>query len=370
MQGIFLTYDKLDNQKMTGVDSKIISQIDLFNKNGLNCIPYTLKTNKLTLLEKVLRIFPCSKGKIFWNYDPIFANIDYIYFRRGATATYQMRKMFELIKNNNSTIKIIMEIPSYPYDKEFKGFIGYILLLKDSYNRKRLNNAVDRLAIVSHKIYPRIWGIKTISFINGCDLSKISMRVVKATDVIELICVAVFSPWHGYERIISGMNEYYSNNGNREIIIHMVGEGPELGKYQKLVKKYNLSKNIIFHKHLSGEKLDAVYNRSNLAIASLGLYKIGLDVQNTLKSREYLAKGLPIISGSKVDVLYKTNFKYYCQFPNDSTYIRIQKIIDFYDSIYESQTADLVSRNIRDFAEKEIDINIVMKPIIDYIKNG
>lgn len=372
MKGVFLTYNQINRQQMTGIDKKIISQIDAFSKAGLNCSNYVMKTRNMTILRKMLFLLPFCSGRVIWKYDEQFDTLDYIYFRRGATMCYQMRRMLHLIKVKNPHIKIIMEIPNYPYDNESKGIKGIPSLLKERYNRKRLKGLVNRLGIVSHNEFDEVWGLKTISFINGCDISSITPKIPKPVrNQIHLICVAVFSRWHGYERLIEGVNEYYSHGGQREIILHMVGEGPETAKYRQLVEMAGLKDRIIFHGLLNGKELDDIYDICDMAVASLGLYKIGVVVQNSLKTREYMAKGLPIISGCSVDVLYNRDFKYYCEFPNNGSCIDMNRVVGFYDAIYNcDETRETIVNHIRNFARETVDMDKVMKPIINYIKYG
>lgn len=120
---------------------------------------------------------------------------------------------------------------------------------------------------------------------------------------------------------------------------------------------------------MHGDRLDAMYDLADIAIECLGMYRKNMSISSSLKSREYLAKGLPIVAGCKNDVINEKNpFKYYLEVPNDDSAIDVEKIIEFYDQIYSTQSRQQVISEIRKFAEDNIDLKVTMKKIIDYIK--
>ena len=87
-----------------------------------------------------------------------------------------------------------------------------------------------------------------------------------------------------------------------------------------------------------------------------------------LKTREYLAKGLPIIAGSKVDLFINQKFDYLLEFPNDDSCIQVEQIIEFFDSIY-NRSFEEINSQIRQYAEERCDMSSVLKPIVEFIKS-
>ena len=86
-------------------------------------------------------------------------------------------------------------------------------------------------------------------------------------------------------------------------------------------------------------KLDEIYDHCQLGIISLATQDKDIHIHSTLKSREYLAKGLPTIATGITDVFIGTNYPYNLELPEDTNNIDIQSIISFYDS----QNATLIS---------------------------
>lgn len=82
----------------------------------------------------------------------------------------------------------------------------------------------------------------------------------------------------------------------QENLSHVVGDGAEMPLYQELAAKYGLGQKVKFYGFQSGARLEEIYSTADIALSSLGIHRIGLKTAQTLKSKEYGAKGLPIIS--------------------------------------------------------------------------
>lgn len=374
MRGAFIYYKKISNKKLTGIDKKVMWQIDNFNINSLNCnlviMNKSYKCLFLKLLTNLLAIFPYGNTLPNWKYDNQFLYMDYIYMRRPSAYTYNMIRVLKKIKKNNPNIKIVLEIPTYPYDKELLINMRYLpLYIKDLYNRKKLVQVIDRIAIQNE--IDEIFGISTIKFTNGIKVNDISLRNPneKNYSIINICAVASLEPWDGYERIIKGLRTYICDGGDRIVKIHIVGEGKEKKYYEALVEKFDLKNNVIFYGRKTGDELAKIYDLCDLSLDVFGMYKKNNNTATSLKSREYLAKGLPIIIGCEVDII-SAEFPYHLKFFNDDSEINIIKIIEFYDEIYNRNTSKIsVANEIRDYAYKVCDISKSMSSIINYLKS-
>ena len=107
-----------------------------------------------------------------------------------------------------------------------------------------------------------------------------------------------------------------------------------------------------------------------MAIGSLGGYKIGIYLFSSIKLGEYLAKGLPIVTGGRTLVFEKYGGRYNLDFPNDDSDIDMNRVVEFYDGLYSGRDKAEVRKEIHDFAQKSIDINIAMRDVISYLRNG
>ncbi|MCL2156461.1 MAG: glycosyltransferase [Methanobrevibacter sp.] len=363
-KGIYLTSENLysENAMTSGIIKKIFNQIYSINNSGkLFCKPIILtrpKYNPVLLFFSYLLFDIYKEIKI--NY-----NCDFIYIRRISPINYSFIKLLKKIKNENKDCKILYEIPTYPYDKEHKTLRSKINLFIEKMFRYKLKKYIDK--VVSFNNYIQIFGIPTIKIKNGVNCDNIEVRSIdNNSQHINFIAVAQFNIWHGYDRIIEGIYRYYNENNKKEkIYLHFVGDGPELNRYKYLVKKFNIDEYIIFHGALFGKELTNVFNNIDIAIGSLGCHRIGIYLSSQLKSREYFARGLPVVSSTKIDIV-PSDFEYCLYVPENDSPIEINNIIDYYKNILKYKTNIEITKEIRTFAEKTCDIIRTMQPIINY----
>lgn len=302
------------------------------------------------------------------------ADVFYVRFIAGDKAFLNFLKK---LRKNNPDAEILMELADYPTTwymttSVLYTFLYFPILIKDWLAGKQYKKYVDRIIMPQKR--KEAFKVPVIPFENGINVSDIVARKPVETSIINIIAVAGMCNFHGYDRLIEGLCAYYQNGGERKVIMHMVGgriePGNELMKYKELAEKYGLDEYIRFYGERKGKELDDIYDKCNLAVGSLGMYRIGYKVANSLKIREYLAKGLPVIVGSKVDLFENVEFPYCLQFENNDSAIDINKIVDFFDGIYADNNAAAINEIIRKFALAHCDMTKTMKPVIDYIKHS
>lgn len=359
-----------DVSSFPGVENKINLHINEFKKIGK--IQILIINEKNDILSKIKKRLPFLKRNA--NYNEILKqlrNVEYIYIRKPLIEKGFVSFLCKL-KKKEPECKIILEIPTYPYDTEFlKNFSEkwkiYPIYMKEIYNRKKLWKYVNR--IVTYSNYDKIWNIKTIKTINGInvyDLPVIKENKKNLNNVINLLSVATMQKQHAYDRIIKGMKLYYQSFHDITIYYHVVGDGPELSYYKNLVKKFHLEKYIIFYGKLMGDKLDNVYNKADIGVEVLGLHRNKIKVSSSLKSREYFARGLPFITSSNIDIIDDMECKYVLKLEDNENDVDMNNIIKFYKQLYKNP--DNLHKKIRDIAIKKCDISISMKPIFKYLQ--
>lgn len=362
-----------------GPRKKIEGQIKAFRENGIQlkliespfCQTGCLRKNFL-LRQLICRMpftYVYSRHKYQAEYDD--ADIFYIRFIAGDRAFV---KFLRQLRRRNPQAKIIMELADYPTTWYMTTSVLYTILyfpimVKDWRAGRQYKKYVDRIVMPQKK--SDAFGIPVISFENGISVENSIMRTPSETSVIRMIAVAGMCKFHGYDRLIKGLHAYYAGGGKRDIELHMVGgklsQGNELVKYQELVQCYGLGGRVFFYGEKRGRDLDNIYDQCNLAVASLGMYRIGYQTAVSLKVREYLAKGLPVITGSKVDLFESDDFPYYLEFPNDSSDIDVAKIVCFYDTVYQQKTVKELNILIRNYALARCDMGMAMRPVIEYM---
>ena len=364
MKGYYIPFGA---RSIVSINKKIDMQKEQLSKLGA-VEEVDVKIAPKSVIRQALSVFPFVD--LPWDYSEAYDKIknpDYIYMRRTGAD----RKFIKFLKNMRSQYpkcKLICEIPTYPYIGEMlQSYRGWLFIVKELYNRRKLKKYVDRF--VTYSADDNILGVPTIRTKNGIDVASIKPVTARKRDgmQIDMIAVAVMRKCHGYERVIKGIQQYYNSGGTRNIILHLVGDGSEKQYYEKLVQKYNLSQHVIFYGRKIGKELDEIYEKADIALSMFGLYKGGIEKISSLKANEYLAKGLPVVSGCREAVFENKQFEYYYEFENDASIIDMQKIIDFCDEIYGKKTKEEVVREIRKFAFQQVDMGVTMNPLLDYI---
>ena len=266
-------------------------------------------------------------------------SIQFVYARCNQNADPILIRFFKRLRGIG--IKAVMEIPTYPYDQEFARFSWDIKLkLKiDQLCRNQLSK--ELAAIVTFSDEECIFGQRTIRISNGVDFDSIPLHQYQqpADGSIHLIGVAEVHIWHGYDRLIAGLGEYYQNIQNpRQVYFHIVGGVHSNERYkanafhpgmQAIIDKYGIQDKIIFHGQLYGDALDEVFNQSCFAIGSLARHRSGITIIKTLKNREYATRGIPFIYSEQDSDFDHQSYVLKAQ-PDESP-IDILQILDFID---------------------------------------
>jgi glycosyltransferase involved in cell wall biosynthesis len=365
-QGLFITDVSVTDSliKTNGIVKKIVNQVSALNIEGqLSFKIFNLPRLKGNPIIMFISYLLCD---IYSNISFDFFSYDYIYVRRIIPLNYSFIKLLKTIRKKNNVCKIVYEIPTYPYDKEHKKLKGKMCLFIEKIFRTKLKKYIDKIITLSNDDI--IFGIPTIKIVNGINCTDIKIRKPTISfDIINLIAVAQFARWHGYDRLIEGLDKYYEKKEScRNLYIHFVGDGPEVNNLRNLVQQLNLDKYIIFHGALFGEELSNIFDKADIAVSSLGCHRIGIFLGSFLKSREYLARGIPMISSTKVDIL-PSGFEYCLYVPEDESPIDMQSILNFYQKLTAKHSVSEITKNIRKFAEDNCDMSKTMLPVIEYL---
>lgn len=265
----------------------------------------------------------------------VHEGIEFVYARCFQNANPWLIRFFKRLRK--AGIHAVTEIPTYPYDEEFKGF-GWKMrmgLKIDQLFRDKLYQQMD--ALVTFSDAKEIFGQRTINISNGVDFDSIPLHSPLTTccSPLHLIGVAEVHAWHGFDRVMSGIGEYYrqrqeANGQTPDVYFHVVG-GVHPHRmntdFAPVIKKYGLQDKIIFHGQLFGDELTNVFNQCQFAIGSLGRHRSGITVIKTLKNREYATRGIPFIySEQDSDFDHQP---YILKAPADESPVDIQRIFDF-----------------------------------------
>lgn len=343
MKALFLIFHGFE--EFNGISKKIRYQVEALRKCGVDvrtCYLTDDDNHKRRMVDDtVLRDYGNgTKGKILkrieLNSIVDYAKreqIDFIYVRYDHNANPLTIRMMSQLHQTGA--RIALEIPTYPYDQEYRGLpMAYQrILFIDRCFRQLLARQVDK--IVTFSDYETIWNRPTIRISNGIDFDQIRVKagVNDTRTGLHLIAVATMHPWHGFDRAIAGMARYYRQAPELEVFLHIVGYGvPELvDSYKKEVADNGLEAHVLFHSALFGEELDRLFEQSDFGIGSLARHRSGIDKIKTLKNREYAARGIPFVYSETDDDFEQ--MPYVLKAPADDTPLDIDRLIAFYRQV-------------------------------------
>lgn len=200
---------------------------------------------------------------------------------------------------------------------------------------------------------------------NDIGIAGTNTVVKREETTINLIGVANVSCWHGYDRVIKGLGEYYKTYQDLDIYFHIVGDGPEIPNLKKLANVIKVNQYVIFHGTKTGEELDKVVDECDIAFGSLGNHRKGLYADSALKNREYCARGIPFVIASE-DQDFPETFPFVYRIPKDDTPVDINQVIKWYESLIKEHPN--YSMEMRKYAEQNLSWDAKMKPVIEKIK--
>lgn len=358
---IYINYLDLNKVTCVGIKKKILAQCRALKKK-IKEVYYTIYSGQMiyllsekdNILEKVFAITndQCNKTIIGWMKK---YNVESVYIRYPLSDIWFIDFVKEL---NDRHYKMVLEFPTIPYDEE-----GWIKRPEeDRYYREQLSQYVKYCTTYSN--YETVFNIPCIPLVNGVDINEQrEKKLRKKDDRIILLAVATCEKWHGYERVLQGLHQFYVNGGKKNIFFNIVGTGTQLSYYQRIVNEFQLNDYVFFHGNLTGDKLDEIYDNSDIAIGSLGFYKIGLQSNAPIKLREYCARGIPFIYGYDDTSFGNENYFAY-QVSNDATPVNIKEIIKFYEMMYDGK--DFIN-DMRDYTLSKLTWDSILQPVIDYL---
>lgn len=362
-------YIHFQGRQSIGVSKKIDMQMEEFRKY-FEIQEMEVETPARSLVRRIFGLFPTAS--IARNYQAALEQMetpDFLYVRRTVADRNYLR-FWKRVKERFPNCKIIIELYTYPYDRDdFGKWNAWPFYIKELLYRPKLKRYVDRFTTYTED--REIFGIPTLQSSNGINVDSIPQVSGEFSDgQINMIGVAFMQRHHGYERIMKGLHEYYAKGvPEYRVTLRLVGDGPEKPLYQELVSRYHLEEYVRFYPTMSGKELDELYDSSDIALVSFGMYKLGFHGKLcALKSRECLAKGMPLITGCDIDVIPE-DYPYAKVFPNDESIVDIGEIVALYQRIRGlAASKKELADTIRNFAREHVSMEAVMRSVIAYIE--
>jgi glycosyltransferase involved in cell wall biosynthesis len=338
-----INYDLNQN---SGVVQKIKQQSEFWKKFGhevyfLSYKNLTLYDSQYNVIKKIDKLLNIKLGRIGTAINMLNniiyikellkeMDFDLIYMR------YQLYMPFwaKILKK----YKVIMEINSD--DKKEYQLQSKITAYYNIFTRGLILKHIDGFVSVSYELKEKFLYLnKPIEVIaNGINTNEYELMFPKNKKPILVFIGTPNQPWHGLDKI-EKMAQYFSHYQ-----FYIIG-----------IKKEN-RKNVRYFGYLSKEESTNIIKNCDVGIGTLSLYKKGLYEASPLKTRQYLACGLPILYAYK-DTDLDDDVEFALRLKNCEDNIDYKKIEAFVDRVFQNYDLRKKARgfaiNVLDFDKKE-----------------
>lgn len=161
--------------------------------------------------------------------------------------------------------------------------------------------------------------------------------------------------WNGIERLVKSidLSQYDAKHFNLIVCGHYIeGEIPKRDYIQHLG-------------YLNKTELDKLINSIHIGVSTLALYRKNLEEAAVLKTREYVARGLPFFYAYTDPDLNENSKEFALSFPNNDSIIDMEKIIEFSKIALKDSK---LPYKMRDYAEANLDYEVKMKNLYFELK--
>jgi glycosyltransferase involved in cell wall biosynthesis len=279
-------------------------------------------------------------------------------FIRHLVFTTPLRRFLRQISQYNT--KIVCEFPTVPYEHEWTGVMGKILMAIDRRNKQK---CLDKIDLVVHYGGFEMQGINNIEISNGIDLDSIQTNegiTKEKSDQVRFVAIGRWAYWHGLDRFIRGMVLIDS-----EVHLDIVGTGPELMNLNRLVSKLSLSNRITFHEAAFDDRLSELLMNADIGIGTLGLHRKKVARDSSLKHRLYAAYGLPFILSSE-DRDFNETESHCFHVEADDDPIDLERIIQQFQSL--QRTNSNYRNHIQEWAKEHLTWEKRIKKILETLE--
>jgi hypothetical protein len=368
--GIYLAGPSAFQSKTAaGIARKIRSQIAVLSEHFSVALDTRMASAPL-LSSRIRKALPWTSHYRWLRLDHRYEKASFVYVRFDG-ADRLIVDFFRRLKERVPNILVLIEFPTYPSERTASTAraLEKFYWKKDRHWQPKLASFVDNF--VTYSDVQEIMGVPTLRVANGVEVDRVPERrqLRPASDsTIRLIAVASMSYWQGYDRLLEGMASYYAAGGARQIELDLVGVGSEIERYRTLARIGGLEGRVRFRGTVTGSALDNLFDEADVAVSSLGRHRTPGVITTTLKSREYLARGIPMVGADARDLFDGRAEPYTYLVAATDELIDMNELVVFADSVKVRPLE--ATRTLRSLARQIADMRVVMEPIAQRILEG
>jgi glycosyltransferase, family 1 len=304
--------------------------VAIFDNNGNILVKkkYFFKNGKINhILRRYMLLLLCKD--YFLKND---VELEFSYLRYHFFDSFYINLLKVLKKKSK---KVIMEAHSYPVFVK-KDRFNPIKILDEMYSKKA-HKYCDYIASMTN--LKTIYEIPTYEIENTLNIDDFKIKKYKRVEnKFILINVAFENITHGLDRLIKGISNYYKTiykTTSIDIELLLIGEYSNSTK--KLVEDLSLSEKVKFLGKMKRNEIDTYIDEAHFAVGSMGNHRANSYYGSALKTKEYIARGIPFVYGWEERILI--NFPFAYKVPLNEEPVDIKKILEFYRKIENKDLA-------------------------------
>lgn len=304
-------------------------------------------------------------GTFYWHArkQADLTRYDFLYIRYPL-ALPSFLSFLKQVRKANPRLKIVAEIATYPYRREFETPKRRVLFGLDLLGRGQLKHYLDR--IVTFYGQSAIHGVPCFQLANGVDVRSLPLRQgPRGTEELTLVTVGNVAERHGVDRVLRGLAAYDERPDGPSVKLDIIGDGPAIAPLKKLSNHLGLGDSVRFLGLQHGAELDASFDRADVALDSLAVHRLQLPRSSSLKAREYCARGIPFVTASD-DPDFPPDLPFIHRVPSTDAPIDIPELVHFHASLYQSHPD--VTAKMRRYAEQHLTWTAKLEPLLDYLR--
>lgn len=320
--------------------------------NGETDLPLKFRSGRPNRIVQLFSWF-FQRRRFFQELQQASSNYDLILLRYSVHDFFQLR----FLKSSNCPVGLV----HHTIEKSELLLDGRITGRLRSFVESKIGLKANSLAAgqiaVTREILESIDSTKqqnsfSIVYPNGIRPHNFEL-VDRRREIPEYIFVAShFQPWHGLDRLISAVK-----SSEAEIVVHVIGKLDD-----NLIRACKHDPRFRIHGVKTYQEIQEIASTAWLGIASLGMDRNGLTQGSTLKVREYLDLGLPVVA-DHLDV-FGSDWKYFRRVETEPSEL-IRQLIEF-----SNEVRGVSRNNVRSAAtpyiEKEILLHRLHSSLIDW----
>ncbi|MEY3052906.1 MAG: hypothetical protein RLY31_2691 [Bacteroidota bacterium] len=344
VRALYLARVNRDHPGNLGVIRKCTDQVAAFRQLGFDMDLCWLCQDGLLLNEDRVASFPSfllrrPLVKAFFfllAYHPLLRrSIDFsrysLFYIRYELGHPAFLRTLRHIRRVAPAGRIVLEIPSWPYDREAKGLLMRMAVRLDRRSTPALPPLVDLFTCYGSQVSD-IFGRPALTLRNGIDPFRLPLRQPRPpAPPLRLLGIGNWQFWHGIDRLLHGIARFRARPDYRPVSLTLAGTGAALSEWKSLAHRLDIADLVRFLPPADGPDLDALFNEADLGIGTLAIHRKGLGLDSSLKHREYAARGLPFFLAGR-DPDFPSSLPWVLRCPANDDPVEVDSLFGFHQA--------------------------------------